>query len=141
VRQLARITGISLGSLSKLLYGHPKQGIPPSRRIRASAFEAILAVQPLLVDGIAPPPPRPDLAALTQAYDRSRMPRISAADREKLLEELLGVLAEQRHDDGWRGQAACIGVPLAMFFPVRGDDATVLDAKRVCRACPVRSEC
>ncbi len=40
---------------------------------------------------------------------------------------------------GWMNDAACKGMPTAMFFPRRGAD--VRAAKLVCRGCPVRFEC
>jgi WhiB family redox-sensing transcriptional regulator len=40
----------------------------------------------------------------------------------------------------WRAGAACIGAPVAMFFPERGDDNGDA-AKAVCATCAVRVEC
>ena len=44
---------------------------------------------------------------------------------------------------GWRKQAACLGLPLDLFFPKqRSDDESVPDAIRaVCSGCPVAMEC
>lgn len=40
---------------------------------------------------------------------------------------------------GWWDRGACVGVDPALFFPARGESTT--EAKRICRACPVREEC
>lgn len=42
-------------------------------------------------------------------------------------------------DRGWQSQANCLGVDPDLFFPERG--ASTREAKTVCRACVVRSEC
>lgn len=39
----------------------------------------------------------------------------------------------------WRERAACRDLPLAMFFPERGQPGR--EAKAVCARCPVRREC
>lgn len=39
----------------------------------------------------------------------------------------------------WQDQAACRGLPLAMFFPARGEPTE--PAKAVCAGCPVREPC
>lgn len=41
---VAGLSGVSHGSLSKILYGEPRRGRPPSRRIRRQTAERILAV-------------------------------------------------------------------------------------------------
>lgn len=47
--------------------------------------------------------------------------------------------------NGWRTNAACRRLDGELFFPVssRGPDyeIRVAEAKRVCRGCPVRSDC
>lgn len=48
--------------------------------------------------------------------------------------EILGFLAEP-----WADQALCAQTDPEMFFPDKG--GTPAPAKRVCMACPVRSEC
>ncbi|HTX00558.1 MAG TPA: hypothetical protein VMD59_17390 [Acidimicrobiales bacterium] len=45
LRSVANLSGVSEGSLVKLLYGEPGRGKPPSRRIRPATEQAILAVQ------------------------------------------------------------------------------------------------
>lgn len=35
--------------------------------------------------------------------------------------------------------AACVGVPVQVFFPARGGDSTV--AKAICKTCPSRRAC
>lgn len=39
----------------------------------------------------------------------------------------------------WRAHGACIGVHPNIFFPERGE--SVVEAKTICAACPVRGEC
>ena len=39
----------------------------------------------------------------------------------------------------WRDEAACRGMPLSIFFPAIGHDAT--EARQICGRCPVRAEC
>lgn len=41
----------------------------------------------------------------------------------------------------WRDQAACArpDIPTESFYPVKGKDGN--EAKAICEACPVRSEC
>ena len=47
-------------------------------------------------------------------------------------------------DANWRNDAACLGVDPDLFFPI-GTAGPALDqigeAKRICRACPVREPC
>ncbi len=44
LKTVARLSGVSHGSLSKIVYGEPGRGRPPSRRIRVQTNERILAV-------------------------------------------------------------------------------------------------
>ena len=44
LKTVARLSGVSHGSLSKIVYGEPGRGRPPSRRIRVETSERILAV-------------------------------------------------------------------------------------------------
>lgn len=39
----------------------------------------------------------------------------------------------------WRNQAACNGVPTRLFFAEKGSG--VAEAKIICKACPVRTDC
>lgn len=62
-------------------------------------------------------------------------------DRDQFLAamaELLEERVEQRH---WRSKAACIGRPLWLFFPGRGDGKTLAAARKVCASCIVRRDC
>lgn len=43
--------------------------------------------------------------------------------------------------NGWRERAACIGTPPSVFYPERGDKATVRQAKAICASCPVLDPC
>lgn len=47
----------------------------------------------------------------------------------------------ERRSDAWRGNAACLGMDPAMFFPERGDSQTLARAKAVCDGCPVKDDC
>lgn len=44
-------------------------------------------------------------------------------------------------DMSWQDQANCNGCDVDMFFPERGDSAAARDAKKICYACPVRTQC
>ena len=39
----------------------------------------------------------------------------------------------------WQSRAACLGAPLSIFFPARGESDRA--AKAICATCTVRSEC
>ena len=43
--------------------------------------------------------------------------------------------------DDWRTRAACRGADPELWFPDRGDHATITAALAVCAECPVRPEC
>lgn len=47
--------------------------------------------------------------------------------------------ADDPHE--WMAHGECNGADPALFFPERGDDVTVKQAKAVCATCPVRQEC
>lgn len=68
LKQVARVSGLPHGSLSKLVYG--QNGRPPSRRIRPATAEKILAVTPR--DGAAGSrvPATPTWAHITQLLER-----------------------------------------------------------------------
>jgi WhiB family redox-sensing transcriptional regulator len=54
----------------------------------------------------------------------------------------LADLLEHRVDHGsWWAGRACVGMPLDLFFPERGDNEAVAAAKAVCTACPVAEPC
>jgi len=44
-------------------------------------------------------------------------------------------------DQEWRLKAACRDLPLALFFPAKGQQTESAKAKAVCRRCLVRTEC
>lgn len=46
LKTIAGLGGVPHGSLSKLIYGDPKRGMGPSRRIRARTAQRIMAVLP-----------------------------------------------------------------------------------------------
>ena len=52
---------------------------------------------------------------------------------------VLNRLADQ--PDGWRKQAACLGMSPSLFFPDRGYETEARAAKEVCAICPVCAEC
>lgn len=41
----------------------------------------------------------------------------------------------------WRDTAACRGMSVDIFFPERGQNGKVADAKKICERCPVAPEC
>ena len=41
----------------------------------------------------------------------------------------------------WMGRAACIGMATEVFFPRKEMGETHMEAKRVCKGCPVREDC
>lgn len=44
-------------------------------------------------------------------------------------------------DSSWRARAACRGLDTNLFFPERGDNSTLKEARALCATCPVREEC
>lgn len=46
IKRIAALTGVSTGTLSKLLYGVPSKGVPPRIRCRPDVAEKLLAVRP-----------------------------------------------------------------------------------------------
>jgi len=43
---------------------------------------------------------------------------------------------------GWRGNAACAGLPHAIFFPVgETTEEAIANAKKICSLCPVIDDC
>jgi WhiB family redox-sensing transcriptional regulator len=41
----------------------------------------------------------------------------------------------------WRASAVCTGFSSELFFPDKGASGHALEAKIICRGCPVRAEC
>jgi WhiB family redox-sensing transcriptional regulator len=64
-------------------------------------------------------------------------------DAIELIEQLGCCFGEEEMDKvlnrGWIKNAKCKGVPVKLFFPLRGESSD--SAKVVCRGCPVRKEC
>lgn len=57
----------------------------------------------------------------------------------ELFAELRQIMVDRQ--DEWRTRAACKGLPVEWWFTERGDFDTVVRARNVCKACPVRDEC
>ena len=68
LKSIARITGVSHGGLTKLVYG--TQGRPPSRRIRKSTEDAILSVTPDRAPGGTREPAAPIWKIVDQLLER-----------------------------------------------------------------------
>jgi hypothetical protein len=51
IKTVAKLTGISHGTLSKLMYGDPQRNMRPSKRIRPATAEKVLAVMPAMAAG------------------------------------------------------------------------------------------
>jgi hypothetical protein len=47
-RRIAALAGVPHGSVSKLIYGDPRRGLAPSKRVRSATAEKLLAVQLVL---------------------------------------------------------------------------------------------
>jgi hypothetical protein len=62
-------------------------------------------------------------------------------DRDRITLALVEMLEDRIDQAEWRAEAACQGRPTWMWFPARGDSATLRAAKRVCGACLVRDDC
>lgn len=56
-----------------------------------------------------------------------------------MTDNLADVLARFR--PAWMRHAACAGMDTDLFFPERGDVAKANAARRICAACPVRTQC
>lgn len=54
-KRIAETAGVPTGTVWKLLYGVPSEGRPPSRRVRVSTADALLAVTEDLADGATVP--------------------------------------------------------------------------------------
>lgn len=48
LQRIAKLAGLPTGTISRLMYGDPKRGTPPSRGVRHTTAEAILGVCPSL---------------------------------------------------------------------------------------------
>lgn len=68
-----------------------------------------------------------------KAYRMKRKPALEdALDTAELIQE---------GDTSWVEFGACKGEDITIFFPVRGDNSAVQQAKVICNTCTVKSEC
>jgi WhiB family redox-sensing transcriptional regulator len=65
--------------------------------------------------------------------------RVSIAAPLRPEESLLNFLTQASEELDWQERALCAEVDGDLFFPEKGGSTAV--SKRVCAACPVRSEC
>lgn len=82
-KRIARTAGVPNGVVTKLLYGDPTRGAPPSRRLNADNAEKLLAVTRDLADGANVPagPTRRRIAALVEGgWAKAEIARILAGD-------------------------------------------------------------
>lgn len=70
LRSVARITGLSQSTLGKIVYGDPRRGTKPSRRIRPATSAKILAVTVGQVSGAQKIPAGPTWALLNDLIAR-----------------------------------------------------------------------
>lgn len=70
LKTIAKASGVSHGALSKLVYGDPRSGRGPSKRIRPATRDAILAVMPTAVADGAKVPAAPVWADVTVLLER-----------------------------------------------------------------------
>lgn len=87
LRTVARLSGVSHGSLSKIVYGEPGRGRPPSRRIRPETLRRILAVRAVDARGGQ----RVDATPTWRLLDEL----VAAGYSRRLLARALGSQAEQ----------------------------------------------
>lgn len=80
LRTVARLSGVSNGALSKLMFGSSTRGTPPSKRIRRAALEAILAVTPSQGADGSRLPAGPTLAGVERLV-AAGMPKARIAER------------------------------------------------------------
>lgn len=66
LKTVSRLSGVSHGALSKIVYGDPARGQAPSRRVRAQTLAAILAVRLDHAQGGQKVPARPTWALLEE---------------------------------------------------------------------------
>src|SRR5574341_437448 len=81
----------------------------------------------------------PSLAVLRTWF--AAIQRMTAAELAEAREEARGKHADAIEVGDWWQAGACRGMDPELFFPADGDNAGAARAKRVCAACPVRSEC
>lgn len=75
-----------------------------------------------------------EIARCVETADRNRAFTFALiGDHElPLLEDLF-------HRPEWMARGACVGQPIELFFPLRGERTE--PAKEICARCPVRAEC
>lgn len=205
LKSVSIISGLSHGTLSKLVYGDGTRGSAPSKRIRHATADKILAVTPSDAPGGTRVPAQPVLDMVDRLVtagvpkvriaerigqtgpglqlgetfvtrrhaqairamvaeldagtlvtvkrhrngDRTIAPPaaipvaapVDHDDRDAVLLELVELLEARIDENNWRKDSACRGRPPWLFFPARGDVATIRMAKKVCAACIVRDQC
>lgn len=68
-----------------------------------------------------------------KSYRMKRKPALEdALDAAELIQE---------GDTSWVARGACKGRDITIFFPVRGDNSAVKQAKEICGTCVVKDEC
>ena len=87
LKTVARLSGVSHGSLSKIVYGEPRQGRPPSRRVRPETLAKILAVRATDARGGQRVGAESDVAARRRAGGRRL--------QQRFLARALGARADQ----------------------------------------------
>lgn len=55
------------------------------------------------------------------------------------MSDLISLLDLQ--NEAWRQKAKCRGLDPSLFFPERGDNSTLSQAKKICSDCPVKLDC
>lgn len=63
------------------------------------------------------------------------------SDIDRLYDELAEIVQDREAQRHWRRRAACLGLPVELFFPERGDNESAPRARQVCAGCPVQAEC
>lgn len=61
--------------------------------------------------------------------------------RQDIGDVIPGLAYRLAPDTSWMSEAACRGLGPDLFFPEQGDGNTSVQAKIVCRGCPVQEEC
>lgn len=123
--RLARLAGVPRGTVSKLLYGDPKRGSAPSKRLLSKNALALLAIEPTLdnmgarvpIDGTGT---RRRLQALVaKGWTQSELARRLGADRTNFARTITSDLVHAStaratntlYDELWRASPEGHGVP------------------------------
>lgn len=80
LKRIAKVSGVSHGAMSKLMYGDYGRGTPPTRRIRPTTMEKILAVTPAALAGGAKVPAAPTWELLDEMI-AAGVPRAQIAEQ------------------------------------------------------------